>query len=84
MNVLKAPRVTRELQTRGYHHTNHQISWLSLRTTESPVHFSEQKVRLSPSGVPTESNPLLSLDTCIENANSVHFAYLKCATAELS
>lgn len=62
----------------------HQISRLPLRTAESAIDISACYIRLCPSGVPTESNPLLSLDICTENANSVRFAYLRCTSAALS
>lgn len=54
----------------------HQISWLSLQTPGSETDFSAHYIRSCPSGVPTESSPQLSLETCIENAHSAHSAYL--------
>lgn len=50
---------------------------LSLPTAQSPGRFCAHCSRLAPSGVPTQSSPLLPLDPYTENANSAHFAQLK-------
>lgn len=50
---------------------------LSLPTAQSPGRFYTHCNRLAPSGVPTQSSPLLPSDPCTQNADSAHFAQLR-------
>lgn len=77
MDVLKAPGLTRELQNRGCHHMNHWTSCCHCQQLQVLDIFFAHCSRLAPSGVPTQSSPLLPSDACTENAHSAPFAQLK-------